>query len=71
MYEMKSEMKCEIRNMKSVPQRKIVQWIIKSYESLSKEIINSIKSSALRLAFYASKDDKISCFHEVKKTSDE
>ena len=71
MYEMKSEMKCEIRNMKSVPQRKIVQWIMQAYESLSKEIINSIKSCALWLAVDASKDDKISCFHEVKKTSDE
>ena len=71
MYEMKSEMKCEIRNMKSVPQRKIVQWIMQACESLSKEIINSIKSCALWPAVDAYKDDKISCFHEVKKTSDE
>ena len=57
--------------MKPVPQRKIVQWVLQAWKSLSKEIIiNSIKSCALGLAVDGSKDDKISCFHEGKKTSD-
>ena len=33
-------------------------------------IINSMKSCALELAVDGSKDDKISCFHEDKKTLD-
>ena len=33
-------------------------------------IINSMKSCALELAVDGSEDDKISCFHEGKKTSD-
>ena len=33
-------------------------------------IINSMKSCALELAVDSSEDDKISCFHEGKKTSD-
>ena len=33
-------------------------------------IINSMKSCALGLAVDGSEDDKISCFHEGKKTSD-
>ena len=40
------------------------------WEGLSKEmIINSIKSSALRLAVDGFDNDKVSCFHESKKTS--
>ena len=58
-------------NMKPVPLRKIVQWVLQAWGSLSKEmIINSMKSYALGLAVDGSKDDKISCFHEGKKTSD-
>ena len=57
--------------MKPVPRRKIVQWVLQAWESLSKEmIINSMKSCALGLAVDGSEDDKISCFHEGKKTSD-
>ena len=56
--------------MKPVPRRKIVQWVLQEWESLSKEIIiNSMKSRALGLAVDDSEDDKISCFHEGKKTS--
>ena len=57
--------------MKPVPQWKIVQWVLQVWESFSKEmIINSMKSCALGLAVDGSEDDKISCFHEGKKTSD-
>ena len=56
--------------MKLVPRRKIVQWVLQEWENLSKEIIiNSMKSCALGLAVDDSEDDKISCFHEGKKTS--
>ena len=58
--------------MKPVPRRKIVQWVLQAWESLSKEmIIISMKPCALGLAVDSSKDDKISCFHKGKKTSDE
>ena len=52
-------------------QKKIVQWVLQAWKSLSKEmIINSVKSCALGLAVDGSKDDKISCSHKGKKTSD-
>ena len=58
-------------NMKPVPRRKLVQWVLQAWESLSKEmIINSMKSCALGLVVDGSEDDKISWFHEGKKTSD-
>ena len=57
-------------NMKPVSRRKIVRWVLQTWQSLSKEMIyNSMKSSAFGLAVDVSKDDKISCFHEGKKTS--
>ena len=53
--------------MKPVPRRKIVQWFLLAWESLSKEMVtNSMKSCGVD----GSEDDKISCFHEGKKTSD-
>ena len=55
--------------MKLVPRRKIVQLVLLVWEGLSKEmIINSITSSALGLAVDGFDDDKVSCFHERKKT---
>ena len=58
--------------MKPVPRRKIVQWVLQVWGKLSKEMIfNSMKSCILGLAVDGSKDDKISCFRESKKTSDE
>ena len=49
----------------------IVQWVLQTWESLSKAfIINSVKSCALGSAVRGSENDKISCFHEVKKISD-
>ena len=57
--------------MKPVPRRKIVQWVLQAWESLSKEmIINSMKSCALELAVNGTIDDKILCFQEGKKPSD-
>ena len=57
-------------NMKPVSRRKIVGWVLQTWEILSKEMVyNSMKSSAFGLAVDGSKDDKISCFHEGKKTS--
>ena len=57
-------------NIIRVPRRKIVQWVLLAWESLSKEmILNSMKSYALGLAVDGFEDDKISCFHEGKKTS--
>ena len=56
--------------MKPVPRRKISEWVLQVWENLSKEmIINSMKSCALGLAVDGSKDEKISCFHEGKKSS--
>ena len=60
-----------VGNMKPAPRRKIAQWVLQAWESFSKEmIINSMKSCVLGLAVDVSEDDKISCFHEGKKTSD-
>ena len=57
--------------MKLVLQQKIVQRVLQVWESLSKEmIINSMKSCALGLAVDGFEDDKMSCFHGGKKTSD-
>ena len=57
-------------NMKPVPWQKIVRWVVQAWESLSKEIINSMKSWALGLAVDSSKGYKIPFFHKGKKTSD-
>ena len=47
-------------NMKPVPRRKTVQWVLQAWESLSKEmIIISMKPCTLGLAVDSSKDDKI------------
>ena len=57
--------------MKPLPRRKIIQWVLQAWESLSKEmIINSMKSCAVGLADDGSKVDKILWFHEGKKSSD-
>ena len=57
--------------MKPAPRGKLVQSVLQAWKSLSKEmIINSMKSRALGLAVDGSEDDKISCFHEDKRTSD-
>ena len=57
--------------MKLVLRQNIVQRVLQVWESLSKEmIINSMKSCALGLVVDGSDDDKISCFHQGKETSD-
>ena len=57
--------------MKPVPWQKIVQWVLGAWESLSEEmIIDYMKSCALGLAVDGFENDKISSFHEGKKTSD-
>ena len=49
-----------VGNMKPAPRRKIAQWVLQAWESLSKEmIINSMKSCALGLVDDGSEDDKI------------
>ena len=58
-------------NTKPVPRWKMVQWVLQAWERLSKEMItNPMKSCAVELAVDGSEDDKISCFHEYRKTSD-
>ena len=55
-------------NMKPVPRRLVVEWIIKSWEEISNETVaNSMKSCALALAVDGTEDGLISCFKEGKK----
>ena len=55
-------------NLKPVPRRLIVEWVIKSWQSISKETVaKSMKSCSLSLAVDGSQDDLISCFKEGKK----
>ena len=54
--------------MKPVHQRKIFQWVLQAWGSLSKEmIINSMKSCALGLAADGSKDDKFHASRNARK----
>lgn len=49
-------------NLKAPPRREIVQWILKSWEKLSQEIIQkSFVSCALTCATDGSQDDEITC----------
>ena len=55
-------------NMKPVPRRLVVEWVIKSWEELSNETVSSsMESCALGLAIDGSEDNLISCFKEGKK----
>ena len=55
-------------NMKPLPRRLIVEWVLKSCEELSSETVSSsMKSCALGLAIDGSEDNLISCFKEGKK----
>ena len=50
----------EAGNLKPVPRRKIVEWVIESWDSLPKEMVtNSFKSWALTLPTDGSQDDYI------------
>ena len=55
-------------NIKPVPRRLIVEWVIKSWEDISKETLtNSMKSCGLALAVDGTQDELISCFKKGKK----
>ena len=55
-------------NMKPVPRRLIVEWVIKSWQAIPNETVaKSMKSCGLALAVDGTGDDLISCFKEGKK----
>ena len=55
-------------NMKPVPRRLVVEWLIKSWQDISNETFaKSMKSCDLALAIDGTQDDLISCFQEGKK----
>ena len=55
-------------NMKSIPRRLVVEWVLKSWSKVSnKSIANSMKSLGLTLAIDGSNDRLISCFNKEKK----
>ena len=58
-------------NMKPVPRRLIVEWLIKSWQAISNETVaKSMKSCGLALAVDGAEDDLISCFKEDKKCAE-
>ena len=58
----------DAENMKPVPRRLVVEWVIKSWEDISNETLaKSIKSCGLALAIDGTQDDLISCFKDGKK----
>ena len=55
-------------NMKPVPRRLIVEWVIKSWQAISNKIVaKSMKLCGLALAVDGTEDDLISCFKEGKR----
>ena len=55
-------------NMKSMPSRLVVEWVIKSWQDISNETLaKSMKSCGVVLAIDCTQDDLISCFKEGKK----
>ena len=58
-------------NMKPVPRRLLVEWVIKSWKAISNETVpQSMKSCGLALAVDGTEDDLISCFKEGKKCAE-
>ena len=56
-----------VGNMKAVPRRKLVEWVIELWKAVSNEIIiYSFKHCALNLKADGSEDDAIHCFREGK-----
>ena len=54
-------------NMKAVPRRLIVMWIIDAWKEVKQEmVIDSFKGCAVTTKWDGSEDDKISCFKEGK-----
>ena len=55
-------------NIKLVPQRLVVEWMIKSWQEISsKTLAKSMKLWGLALAIDSTQDDLIMCFKEGKK----
>ena len=55
-------------NMKPVPRKLVVEWVLTSWSEISNETIaNSMKSCGLALAIDGSNDGLISCFKKGKK----
>ena len=55
-------------NMKPVPRRLVVEWVIKSWQDIFNETLDkSMKSLGLALAIDDTQDDLILCFREGKK----
>ena len=55
-------------NMKVMPRKLVVQWVIKSWQGISNETLaKSMELCGLALAFDCTQDDLISCFKEGKK----
>ena len=58
-------------NIKPVPRRLIVKWVIKSWQAISNETVaKSMKSCGLALAVDGTEDDLDSCFKEGKKCAE-
>ena len=58
-------------NMKPLPRRLIVEWVIKSWQAISNETVaKSMKSCGLALAVDGTEDDLISCFKVGKKCAE-
>ena len=54
-------------NMKPVPRRLIVEWVIKFWQAISNETVaKSMKSCGIALTVHGTEDDLISCFKEGK-----
>ena len=52
-------------NMKPVPRRTVVQWIIEVWKEVKREMVaDSFKGYAITTKWDASGDEKISCFKE-------
>ena len=55
-------------NMKPLPRKLIVEWVLNSWEELSSETVSSsMKSCAAGLVIHGSEDHLYSCFQEGKK----
>ena len=59
-------------NMKPVPRRLVVEWVIESWQGISnKTLAKSMKSCDLALAIDGTQDNLISCFKKGKKCAAE
>ena len=59
-------------NMKPVPRRLVVEWVIKSWQDIFKKTLaKSMKSCDLILAIDGTQDDLVSCFKKGKNVQHE